>query len=175
MFQFGLGDNAFSPEGYKTDAEMTRLFRQALANDKRFRVSLFSRSHPAVKRALAEGSISAGVLWPPFTGKSRGRYTALSLSALMRADLAVAGVVESIQFDGEKKQSRLVASILIFDVKSRKLLGNVVLSAVGSGETEAAAATAAVAKYIEIVVPQVIAVLTARPKEKEPPAGGRYR
>lgn len=170
-FAFGLGNDAFAPAGFKLEDEATRAVNNRLKSEKTFRVQPFSRTHPSVKRALAEGSIRSMLLWPPFTGKNQGQYKAITLAKLMRSDLALAGMIESVEFDEENNIGRLVVAIELYDVKAGKLKGTVVLTAEGAGETEVEAITAAIANLAETAVPQAITILKTPAKSTEPPLG----
>lgn len=169
-FPFGLGDNAFSPEGYSLEEALTKGFLAEFSKDKRFSVNEFSRSNPGVKRALNEGSIPASLLLAPFTGRQGSEFKGITLGKLMRAEVSIAGIAEKLSYDAAKKTSDLVVSLEIFDVKAGKVLGIVSLTAKGTGEDKLSAAKSAVADFIKQGVSQVIAILTAPPKPK--PSGG---
>ncbi len=169
-FPFGLGDNAFSPEGYSLEEALTKGFLAEFGKDKRFSVNEFSRSNPGVKRALNEGSIPASILLAPFTGRQGTEFKGITLGKLMRAEISIAGIAERFSFDASKKSSSLIVTIEIFDVKAAKVLGIVSLTAKGTGDDKISAAKSAVADFVKQGVAQVVAILTAPPKPK--PSGG---
>lgn len=164
-FPFGLSNEVMETQGYKLQDEVTTALRAELSKDKAYSFATFSRAHPSVKRALAEGSLKSALLLEPYTGMSQGQHKAITLGKLIRGDLALAGVIDSFEYNETTKRAKLVGSIELFDLKSGKMIGSVALTAEGDGETEAAAAKSAAMKYAEIAAPQVISTLSAPTKK----------
>ncbi len=165
VFPFGLGEDVMEAKEYKLQDELTKAMHTLVKQDERFTATLFARTHPSVKRALAEGSLKSALLLEPFTGEVGGQPKSVILGKLVRGQLALAGLVESFEYDAMKKSARLVASIQLYDIVAAKLLGTVVLTADAPGVTEAEAAKAAAAKLAVEAVPQSVKILTAPPKK----------
>jgi len=165
VFPFGLGEDVMEAKEYKLQDELTKATHTLVKQDERFSATLFARTHPSVKRALAEGSLKSALLLEPFTGEVGGQPKSVILGKLVRGQLALAGLVESFEYDAVKKSARLVASIELYDIVAAKMLGTVVLTADALGETEADAARAAVTKLAAEAVPQSVKILTAPPKK----------
>ncbi|MGI8924844.1 MAG: hypothetical protein ACR2HJ_12610 [Fimbriimonadales bacterium] len=165
VFPFGLGEDVMEAKEYKLQDELTRATHALVRQDEKFTATLFARTHPSVKRALAEGSLKSALLLEPFTGEVGGQPKSVILGKLVRGQLALAGLVESFEYDATKKSARLVASIELYDIVAAKLLGTVVLTTDAPGETEAEAAKATAAKLAGDAVPQAVKILTAPPKK----------
>lgn len=164
VFPVGLADSVFSPEGYSLEDAGSKAISDQLRLDKRFSVVPFTRTHPAIQRALNEGSVKAGLLMAPFTGRAEGEFKAVRLGRLMRVELAIAPIIDSYDFDSAKSTAKLVIRYEIYDVKLSKLIGSVGLSAEGKGADEKTAASAAVADIVSKSIPQVIEMMTKPPK-----------
>jgi hypothetical protein len=154
-----------APEGYNLADLMTAAVRAGFEKNGSFASQQFSRTHPSVKRGLAEGSLRSALLLEPFTGMAESQPKAVVLGKLLRADYTAAGVVEDFSYDEAKKSAKLIATLELCDVKAAKMMGSVVLTVTSEGETEAVAAKAAAAKFADSAVPQAIAMLTAPPKK----------
>lgn len=166
LFPFGLSNDVMETQGYKLQEELTKSVRAALDSDKTFAATVFTRSHPAIKRGLSEGTLKSAILLEPFIGMSDGQHKAITLGKLVRAEIAAAGVVEDFSFDAEKKKAKLTASIQLFDVKAAKIIGSVVLTSEGTGATEPEAAKDAASKFARAAVPQVVATFNQPKKDK---------
>ncbi|HWP31010.1 MAG TPA: hypothetical protein VNK96_04690 [Fimbriimonadales bacterium] len=166
LFDFGLGDNARSPEGLKLENELTLALEKGLSQDKRLRISRFSRTHPAVKRAINEGSIPTGILIPPFTGKSGGEYKAQKLGRLLRAEFTVAGVVDRFAFQTNTKSAEMVVIVEVINTKTNKLVTTLASTITTNGENETEAGIAAVGKFAQEVAPKIIEAIVTPKKEK---------
>lgn len=166
LFDVGLGDNARSPEGLKLENELTLALEKGLSQDKRLRISRFSRMHPAVKRAINEGSIPTGILIPPFTGKSGGEYKAQKLGRLLRSEFTVAGVVDRFAFQPNTKTAEMVVIVEVINTKTNKLVMTIASTITANGENETEAGIAAVGKFAQGVVPKIIEAIVTPKKEK---------
>ena len=168
-FPVGLGDNAFSPEGYPLDQYFSDTTLTLLKADKRFSFSTFSRTHPGVKRALAEGTIPSALLLPPFTGSANGQFKAITLGKLVRADFAMAGIIDKFTFSERNKSADMNVTVQLFDLKLSKVAGIVAFTVKGTGATRVEAAKACVTEAAKQASTQSLQILSAPPK---PPAGG---
>lgn len=166
LFEFGLGDNARSPEGLKLENELTLALEKGLSQDKRLRITRFSRTHPAVKRAISEGSIPTGILIPPFTGKSGGEYKAQRLGRLMRAEFTVAGIVDRFAFHANTKVAEMIVIVEVMNTKTNKLVTAIASTITTNGENETEAGIAAVGKFTQEVAPKIIEAIVTPKKEK---------
>lgn len=164
VFPVGLGESAFSPEGYSLETASTKPLEDEFKKDNRFSVVPFSRAHPSIRRALAEGFVTAQMLMAPFTGRSQGEFNAIRLGRLMRVDLAVASIIDSYDFNAATGAAKMVVRFELFDVKASKFLGSVALTAEGKGADEKTAAGAAINHFLSVGVPQSIEILTKPPK-----------
>jgi hypothetical protein len=163
---FVLRESVMETKDYSLQDELTKAVIERLKKDPQFAVLTFSRTHPSVRRALAEGSLKSALLLEPFTGVEGGQPKAVTLGRLMRGQLALAGVVDSFEYDAEKKMAKVVVSIELYDIAESKLLGAVAMTAEGAGDTEMAAAKATAAKLAETAVPEAVKILTA-PRKKD--------
>lgn len=170
IFPVGLGEAALSTEAYNFETTGTTALLAAANSTEKFYLISYSRTHPGIKRALAEGSIQAGILLPPFTGKVNNRYRAVVLGSLLRADFAVAAAVDSYRYDAESKTVKLSAMLEAYDVKGARLVASFATSVEAVGENESAAAAAAWKKFVDFSFPQAVERLTAPAK---PPSGGK--
>jgi len=164
VFPVGLNESVFSPEGFSLEDYATKLQTDALKTDKRFSSNPFTRTHPSVARALSEGSIKAQMLVPPFTGKSEGEFRAVRIGRLMRAELAIASVIDSYDFDNAKNTAKGLILVELYDVRLGKLIGSVAFSASGSGTDEISAAKKMVEALVGGAIPQALAILANPPK-----------
>jgi hypothetical protein len=165
FFPFGLGEAVMQTQGFKLDAVLTAPFSLALQKDERFTYQTFKRTHPSVRRGLMEGSLKSALLLEPYTGRYDNAFRAVTLGKIIRADFAVAGVVDAWAFDPAAKQAKLTVSIETYDVVGAKPLGAVVLTVEGTGETEADAAKSAADGLAAEALPQVLKILTTPPKK----------
>lgn len=165
FFPFGLGEAVMQTQGYKLDEAVTAPFALALQKDERFTHQTFKRTHASVRRGLMEGSLKSALLLEPHTGSYENAFRAVTLGKVIRADFAVAGVVDAWVFDPDTKKAKMTVSIETYDVSGAKPLGAVVLTVEGSGETEAEAAKSAANALAEQAVPQVLKILTTPPKK----------
>lgn len=164
-FPFGLGEAVMQTPGFKLEESLTAPFATVLQKDDRFSHQTFKRTHASVRRALMEGSLKSALLLEPFTGRYDNAFRAVTLGKVIRADFAVAGVVDAWSFDPATKTAKMTVSIETYDVSEAKPLGAVVLSVEGAGETEADAAKSAAQALAEQAVPQVLKILTTPPKK----------
>jgi len=166
LFDFGLGDNARSPEGLKLENELTLALEKGLSSDKRLRISRFSRTHPAVKRAMNEGSIPTGILIPPFTGRSGGEYKAQKLGRLLRSEFTVAGVVDRFGYQPNAKTAEMVIIVEVLHTKTNKLIASIASTITAKGENETEAGIEAVGTFSREIAPKIIEAIVAPKKEK---------
>jgi len=164
-FPFGLGESVMQTDGFKLDSVISSPFAVAFQKDNRFTHQTFKRTHASVRRALVEGSLKSALLLEPYTGRYENAFRAVTLSKVIRADLAVAGVVDAWSYDPATHKARLTASIETYNVAEGKPLGAVVLTVEGSGETEADAAKVAGQALADQAVPQILKIFTAPPKK----------
>ena len=165
-FPFGLGNEVLETKGYKLQDEVTNAVKAGLMKSSDIAVTTFSRTHSSVKRALAEGTLKSTTLLEPFNDQVDGQYKAITLGKLLRGDMSVAGMIEDFSYDEQKKVAKLVVSVDVFDLKASRLLGAVVLTSVGAGDTEVEAAKQAASKFADMVVPQIISAIN-RPIKKD--------
>lgn len=168
-FPFGTGDNAFSPEGFALDTSLTEAVLAAVKPDKRYSFSTFSRTHPGVKRALSEGSIPSALLLAPFTGSTNGQFKAITLGKIVRADFAMAGIIDKFTFSERNNSADMVVTVQLFDLKLSKVAGIITFAAKGAGSTKLEAAKACVAEAAKQASTQSLQMFSLPPK---PPAGG---
>lgn len=169
VLPFGLGNDAFNPKDFKAEEVLSREFLPYVKGDANLQLIVYSRTHPTVRRALAERSLPSAVFWAPYTERVQGVYKAISLGKLFRSDYVVAGVVEQLGYDKEKKVARVLVLATVFDVKEEKIRGTVAITAEASGDTEQSALSAALRNWAEQAGPQVVR-LTLPPVT--PPRGG---
>jgi hypothetical protein len=164
-FPFGLGESVMQTQGFKLDETLTGPFTITLQKEGAFTHQTFKRTHASVRRALMEGSLKSALLLEPYTGRYQNAFRAVTLGKVIRADFAVAGVVDAWAFDPITKKAKLTASIETYNVNESKPLGAVVLTVEGSGDTEAEAAKAVAQALADQAVPQVVKILTTPPKK----------
>ncbi len=169
VLPFGLGNDAFNPKDFKAEDILSEEFLKHLKGDANLRLVPYSRTHPTVRRAVAERSLPSAVFWAPYTEKVQGVYKAVSLGKLFRSDYSVAGVVEQLSYDKEKKIARVLVLVTVFDVKEEKIRGTIVITAESSGETEVSALTSALKNWAEQAGPQVVRLTLP---SGSPPRGG---
>jgi hypothetical protein len=169
VLPFGLGNDAFNPKDFKSEEFLTREFLPYVKGDERLQVIVYSRTHPTVRRAVAERALPSAVFWAPYTEKVQGVYKAVSLGKLFRCDFSVAGVVEQWSYDKEKKIARVLVLATVFDVKEEKIRGTIAITAEASGDSEVSALSSALKNWAEQAGPQVVR-LTLPPAS--PPQGG---
>jgi len=165
FFPFGLGEEVMQTQGFRLDESLNAPFAELLQKDARFTHQTFKRTHPSVRRSLMEGSLKSALLLEPYTGRYDNAFKAVTLGKVIRAELAIAGQVESWVYDAATKAAKMTVSIETYSVTDAKPLGSVVLSVEGSGETEAAAAAAAAKALATQAVPQVLEIISRPPKK----------
>lgn len=166
FFPFGLGEEVMQTQGFKLEEGLTSAFGEMLQKDERFTHQTFKRTHASVRRALMEGSLKSALLLEPYTGRYDNAFKAVTLGKVIRADMAVAGQIESWVYDPATKTGKMTVSIESYNVAESKPMGTVVLSVEGSGDTESAAAGVAANTFATQAVPQVLEIL-ARPPKKD--------
>jgi hypothetical protein len=165
FFPFGLGEEVMQTQGFKLEESLTASFAELLQKDERFTHQTFKRNHASVRRALMEGSLKSALLLEPYTGRYDNAFKAVTLGKIIRADMAVAGQIESWMYDPATKTAKMTVSIESYNVADAKPMGAVVLSVEGSGDTEAAAAAATAKAFADLGVPQVLDILSRPPKK----------
>jgi hypothetical protein len=165
FFPFGLGEEVMQTQGFKLEEALNGAFAETMQKDERFTHQTFKRTHASVRRSLMEGSLKSALLLEPYTGRYDNAFKAVTLGKVIRADFAVAGQVESWTYDPVTKTAKMTVSVETYNVGEAKPMGAVVISVEGSGETEAAAATAAAKAFSSQAVPQVLEILTRPPKK----------
>lgn len=167
VFPAGSADTVILPEGSHMESVASSVIEKALRGDERLQVVLFTRANPSVRRALNEGTIPSSLVLPPFTGKSGPEYRAVILGRLMRAQAAVASVINSYGYDRSAKTARVVLTIETYDIATGKSLGVASVSSEASGDDEKAASSAAVEKAAGAAAIEAIEFLT------KPVGGGK--
>lgn len=170
ILPFGLGNDAFNPKDFKAEEVLSQEFLKYVKGDTNLRLVVYSRTHPTVRRAVAEKALPSAVFWAPYTEKVQGMYKAVSLGKLFRSDYSVAGVVEQLSYDKQKKVARVLALVTVFDVKEEKIRGTIAITAEAGGEEETSALSRALKNWAEQAGPQVVR-LTLPPES--PPRGGK--
>lgn len=165
LFEIGLGDNVRSPEGAALGSLATQELEKALKQDKRVRVTMFSRTHPAVRRAVSEGSIPNAFLLPPFTGRAGGEYKAVTLGRLVRAEFCIAAVIERFSYNSEQKSSTMEGVVEITNIKTGKLHGSLAMNMSGTGEDIVEGARSAVQNFAQAASSQILAMMFAPEKD----------
>lgn len=165
VFPFGLSDDVMETKGYRLQDALSKAVRAAIEKGGQFSIVGFSRNNASIKRALAEGTLKSALLLEPFTGRADGMPKAVTLGKLLRGDFALAGVAEQWDYSESAKEGKLVGTIETYDVAKMKILGSVVITATGKGDTEQAAANDAASKFAAQAVPEAIAILMAPPKK----------
>jgi hypothetical protein len=112
-----------------------------------------------------EGSLKSALLLEPYTGRYDNAFKAVTLGKVIRAEMAVAGQIESWVYDPATKTGKMTVSIESYNVAESKPVGAVVLSVEGSGDTESAAAGAAAKTFATQAVHQVLEILSRPPKK----------
>jgi len=164
-FPFGLGEAVMQTQGFRLDETVSVPFGSTLQKDGSFTHQTFKRTHASVRRALMEGSLKSALLLEPYTGRYENAYRSVTLGKIIRADLAVAGVVDAWTYDPSMKKAKMTVSIETYNVNEAKPLGAVVLTVEGTGETEAEAARTVALTLADQAVPQVIKILLTPPKK----------
>ena len=165
FFPFGLGEEVMQTQGFKLDESLNAPFSEILQKDERFTHQTFKRTHPSVRRSLMEGSLKSALLLEPYTGRYDNAFKAVTLGKVVRADVAVAGQVESWVYDPATKTAKMTVSVETYNVLEAKPMGSVVLTVEGSGETEQAAAISAAKALSTQAVTQVLEMITRPPKK----------
>ncbi len=165
LFEVGLGDNVRSPEGAPLGGLATQELEKALKQDKRVRVTMFSRTHPAIKRAVSEGSIPNTFLLPPFTGRAGGDYKAVTLGRLIRAEFCIAAVIERFSYDSERKSSAMEVIVEITNIKTGKLHGSLAMNISGTGADIVEGARSVVQTFAQTASNQILSMMFAPEKD----------
>lgn len=164
LFEVGLGDNVRSPEGAPLGNLATQELEKALKQEKKVRVTMFSRTHPAIRRAVSEGSIPNAFLLAPFTGRAGGEYKAITLGRLVRAEFCVAGVIERFSYNSEQNASTMEVIVEITNIKTGKLQGSLAMTINGTGENIVDGAKSAVQNFAQTASNQILAMIFAPEK-----------
>jgi hypothetical protein len=164
VFPAGTSDTVILPEGTNLEGVASGVIEKATRGNERLQMIVFTRANPSVRRALNEGTIPSSMLLPPFTGKSGAEFRAVVLGRLMRAEVAVATIIDSYRFARDAKTAHIVITVETYEIATGKSLGAASVSAEAIADDEKAAAAMAAEKAAISAANEAIEFLTKPPK-----------
>ncbi|MHB0999357.1 MAG: hypothetical protein ACYC27_08920 [Armatimonadota bacterium] len=130
-------------------------FNKSISQHPMFYLVKLSPQAPSIKRAIKDGTIKAADVKNPVDTTNIGALKARKIAKLMGTQLTAIGSVDRYDFDNEKGQLSMLATIQIIDVKTGKINNMVTVTGIAArkaSETEKELRSAAVKDTVQKLV-----------------------
>ncbi|MEP0767129.1 MAG: hypothetical protein HRF45_11380 [Fimbriimonadia bacterium] len=186
VFEFGAPEDIAPPEDFDPAVLIRTMLFAKLEATREYRPLHYSRRSAPIQLALEDGRLPLSKAEPPFNVPEGDTWRAVEVGRILRTPFALAGSIESYQYDDATRTGSIVVSLEVYNVEENTVVVSAAVTGKASGGSEsdevgvmtAAIDDAATKMMAEISEPLGIgkAVLdTSAPERRKQISGGFTR
>lgn len=157
VFAFGTPEGFSAAEGFDP-AALLKMHVMGHLDKTSYQPMEFSRRSSTVQLALEQSRLKSSDIEPPFNSPEGGSWRAVVVGKQLRTPMAMAGNIETYQFDEQKHTGTVVVTLDVYDVNENKVVISAAVTGKGQGgpdSDEAAVMSVAVADAAEKIMGQI--------------------
>jgi len=136
VFSFGVPEGFAAPDGYDPASLLRLNIISRLEQTANYQPMEFSRRVPSVQLAVEQGRLQLQDLQPPFNQPEGQSWRAVVVGKQLRTPFALAGSIESYQYDSQKHTGTIVVSVDVYDVNENKVVVSAAVTGKAQGNSE---------------------------------------